>query len=58
MGPHTDEGWDTDADNRFEFLVVNVTVDVTVGGDFTLEGSLLDFSTFTFITLGRYHRAS
>ncbi|MFQ5553626.1 MAG: carboxypeptidase-like regulatory domain-containing protein, partial [Thermoplasmata archaeon] len=48
--PHTDEGWDTDADNRFEFLVVNVTVDVIVAGAFTVEGTLLDFGTFTFIT--------
>ncbi|MFQ5986582.1 MAG: PKD domain-containing protein [Thermoplasmata archaeon] len=48
--PHADEGWDTDADNRFEFLVVNVTVSVTVAGDFTVEGTVLDFGTFAFIT--------
>lgn len=49
-GPHTDTGLDTDADNRFEFLQVNVTVNVTVGGDFTVEGNLYDSLGITFIT--------
>ncbi|MFQ6012021.1 MAG: PKD domain-containing protein [Thermoplasmata archaeon] len=50
QGPHTDAGVDTDADNRFEFLQVNVTVNVTVGGDFTVEGKLYDSTGTTFIT--------
>ncbi|MCJ2531482.1 MAG: carboxypeptidase-like regulatory domain-containing protein, partial [Candidatus Thermoplasmatota archaeon] len=48
-GPHTDAGLDTDADNRFEFLQVNVTVNVTVGGVFTVEGNLYDSLGITFI---------
>jgi PKD repeat protein len=50
VGPHTDEGLDTDADNRYEFLQVNVTVSVTVGGDFTVEGRLYDSLGVTLIT--------
>ncbi|MFQ5907568.1 MAG: carboxypeptidase regulatory-like domain-containing protein, partial [Thermoplasmata archaeon] len=49
-GPHTDAGLDTDADNRYEFLQVNVTVSVTVGGAFTVVGRLYDSPGITFIT--------
>ncbi|MFQ5918779.1 MAG: hypothetical protein ACE5I4_01880, partial [Thermoplasmata archaeon] len=50
VGPHTDRGVDTDGNNRFNFLEVNVTVSVTVGGAFTVEGTLFDSANFTFIT--------
>ncbi len=48
-GPHTDFGVDADANNRYEFLQVNVTVNVTAGGDFTVEG-LLNKTGTPFIT--------
>ena len=51
VGPHTDRGVDTNGNNRFNFLEVNVTVFVTVGGAFTVEGTLIDdLVNFTFIT--------
>lgn len=50
VGPHPDFGVDNDADNRFEFLQLDVTVDVSVGGDFEVRGRLFDITGATFIT--------
>jgi len=48
--PHSDYGLDTEPDGFFNYLVVNVTVDVSVAGDYRLEGSLFN-SSLKFVDL-------
>lgn len=40
--PHFDFGRDDDADGLFDFLVLNVTLDVDVAAQYTVEGTLRD----------------
>jgi len=47
--PHSDTGVDTDADLLFDFLRVDVVVDVTTGGDYEFFADAYD-SFFTYIT--------
>jgi hypothetical protein len=58
--PHTDYGLDTDSDTLFDYLIVEIMVDVSVAGDYILEGYLLDSffnnieydSNYTFLNTG------
>ncbi|MEE9150388.1 MAG: hypothetical protein V3U20_00965, partial [Thermoplasmata archaeon] len=40
--PHSDYGEDTDADTYYNFLVVNVTVNITVAGTYEVTGDMFD----------------
>ncbi len=48
--PHSDSGLDTDGDGLFDFLVVNVSVNVSGAGAYFIQGTLRDptFALFTF----------
>jgi hypothetical protein len=58
--PHSDYGLDTDGDGLFNYLVVNVTVNVSVAGDYRIYGWLYDSSgnwmdddyNYTFLPVG------
>jgi hypothetical protein len=58
--PYSDYGLDTDGDGYFNYLVVNVTIDVSVAGNYEVEGVLFDSipnwidatSNFTFLSVG------
>ena len=58
--PHTDYGEDTNANVLFDYLVVNVTVNVTTAGWYTVAGDLSDMalnsidsaSNYTYLTAG------
>ncbi len=58
--PYSDYGLDTDGDNYFNYLVVNITIDVTVAGIYEVEGDLIDdilnwidtISNITFFSVG------
>jgi hypothetical protein len=58
--PHSDYGLDTDSDGKFNYLVVNVTVNVTVAGFYQVDGGLFDGSSnlidsdsnYTFLNAG------
>ncbi len=58
--PHSDYGLDTDSDGFFNYLVVNITVNVSVAGDYKVKGQLFDISfyfiefvdNFTFLNTG------
>jgi hypothetical protein len=60
MPPHSDYGLDTDGDTLFNYLVVNVTVDVIVAGNYEVRGYLYDSSwnwiedryNYTFLAVG------
>lgn len=47
--PHADEGVDTDADGLFDFLRVDVTVNVSDAGTYRMDADLVD-SSFSSIT--------
>ncbi|NIN94624.1 MAG: hypothetical protein GTO49_06545, partial [Anaerolineae bacterium] len=49
-GPHTDSGVDADGNGRYEYLLLDVRVNVTAAGDFTVIGMLWDSTETTFIT--------
>lgn len=49
-GPHPTFGEDLNGDNRYDYLRVDVRVNVLVPGQFTVEGLLHDASGVTFIT--------
>lgn len=40
--PHSDYGLDTDSDSFFNYLIVNVTVNVTEAGNYRINGELRD----------------
>lgn len=40
--PHSDYGLDMDGDGLYEYLVINVTVNVTTDGRYTVDGDLYD----------------
>ncbi len=48
--PHTDFGVDSDGNNRYEVLQLDVGVSVTIGGNFTIQGILNDTTGSQFIT--------
>jgi hypothetical protein len=58
--PHSDYGEDTEPDSYYNFLVVNVTVNITVAGTYQIDGDLLDpffnwidfASNTTFLNIG------
>ncbi|UCE73404.1 MAG: Ig-like domain-containing protein [Methanomassiliicoccales archaeon] len=58
--PHSDHGLDTDSDMLFDYLVVNVTVNVSEAGEYQVSGELLNSSwdvldydsNFTFLETG------
>ena len=48
--PHSDYGLDTDGDTLFDYLVVDVVVNVTDAGFYEVDGDLLDGTGMTSIT--------
>jgi hypothetical protein len=58
--PHSDYGLDTDSDSLFNYLVVNVTINVSAAGDYSVKGELFDIffksienvTNFTFLNAG------
>ncbi|MFQ6107368.1 MAG: hypothetical protein ACE5QF_07275, partial [Thermoplasmata archaeon] len=48
--PHSDYGLDTDADTYYNYLVVNVSIDVSASWTYKIIGRLYDGSHATFIT--------
>ena len=40
--PHTDHGYDVDGNGLYDWLVVNVVVDVSIGGLYRVRGTLYD----------------
>jgi len=58
--PHSDYGEDTNANGLYDYLVVNVTVNVTTAGWYTVSGDLNDMmlsfidtaSNYTYLTAG------
>jgi hypothetical protein len=58
--PHSDYGVDTDINTFFDYLVINVTVNITVAGDYEISGPLFDSlmnlvgytSNNTFLSVG------
>lgn len=48
--PHDDFGWDTNGNSLYDYLVVNVTINVTSPGDFFMTGDLYDNFGLTSIT--------
>ncbi|MFQ5838827.1 MAG: PKD domain-containing protein [Thermoplasmata archaeon] len=49
-GPHSDQGLDTNGNSLFDFLELNVSVNVTSAGSFRIVGNLYDESGFQWIT--------
>jgi hypothetical protein len=58
--PHSDYGEDTEPDSYFNYLVINVTVNITVAGTYEITGDLIDplfnnidfASNTTFLNIG------
>ncbi|MCK4443344.1 MAG: hypothetical protein KAW09_02295, partial [Thermoplasmata archaeon] len=48
--PYSDHGRDTDGDSFYNFLVLNVSIDITEAGIFNLYGGLYDSTFTTLIT--------
>lgn len=46
--PHSDRGFDSDGDGKFEYLLLEVNVSVTVAGFYRVEGYLSDPPPITF----------
>lgn len=46
--PHSDNGWDTNADGLYEYLVVDVSVNITMADYYEIGGTLRD-SMFNFM---------
>lgn len=57
MGVVFDQGIDTDGDGSFNYLEIGVELNVTVGGDYSLQASGLT-SAFGFIYVGAYSSLS
>jgi hypothetical protein len=54
--PHSDYGLDTDNDNRYNYLVVDVNVDVATSGSYCISSSLYDnnYNYITGVWVGNY----
>ena len=57
---YADRGEDTDTDGKYDYLIIDVDINVTLAGNYTIRGSLFDMvgnpilttSNFTYLTEG------
>jgi hypothetical protein len=57
---YADRGVDTDTDGKYDYLIIDVGINVTLAGNYTIQGSLYDMtgnpilttSNFTYLTEG------
>jgi len=57
---YADRGVDTDTDGKYDYLIIDVGINVTLAGNYTIQGSLFDMagnpihttSNFTYLTEG------
>jgi hypothetical protein len=48
--PHSDSGWDVGSDGWYDYLIVDVVLNITTAGNYNIDGSLWDQSMMIFIT--------